>query len=184
MPYTLHIDERLRANGDLVNHVKARHYRLVLPFFKANYLFYFLTDQSGSVFESCVDFCAETAGNVDDAKQVLIRLFDAFFKQLPTSVQERLAYLGEEIGYDPERTNLQKLKRVCGEIISATTIVLRSMLAELGLLMVRTRRKSTGSIRLPHPQLHHDPVQLMPEDDKFILDIPRELDLARYQSAA
>jgi hypothetical protein len=44
MPYTLHIDERLRANGDLVNHVKARHYRLVLRFFKANYLFYFLTD--------------------------------------------------------------------------------------------------------------------------------------------
>jgi hypothetical protein len=190
MSYTLHIDEQLQADGELVHHLRMKNYKFILKFFNASYGFNFRTDQSGAVFESCVDFCAQNAGNVDDAKQVLIRLFETFYDGLPPSVQEDLAYLGDEIGYDPKQTKLQKLKQVCSEKLSIAATTLTSTLRKIRVLMVQARNKSVRNIRLPQPQSteHFQSVisrsMMMRQDEEFILDIPREAALSRYRPAA
>jgi hypothetical protein len=190
MSYTLHIDEQLQADGELVNHLRMKNYKFLLKFINASYGFNFRTDQSGAVFESCVDFCAQNAGNVDDAKQVLLRLFETFYDDLPSPVQENLAYLGDEIGYDPKRTKLEKLKQLCSEKLSIAGTGLTSMLGKVQVLMVTARNKFVRNIRLLQPQSgeHFQSVisrsMMMRQDEEFILDIPREATRSRYRPAA
>jgi hypothetical protein len=190
MSYTLHIDEQLQADGELVNHLRMKNYKFVLKFFNASYGFNFRTDQSGAVFESCVDFCAQHAGNVDDAKQVLLRLFETFYDGLPLRVQEDLAYLGDEIGYYPNQTKLQKLKQMYNEKVSIAATALTSMLRKVQVLMVQARNKSMRNIRLPQPQSVErfqsviSRSMMMRQDEEFILDIPREATRSRYRPAA
>jgi hypothetical protein len=50
---------------------------------------------------------------LEDAKQALVRLFDTFYPDLPPPVQYNLAYLAEEIGYDPLKTSFSGQ---CGSI--------------------------------------------------------------------
>jgi hypothetical protein len=187
MSYTLQIDEQLQADEQLVNHLKMKNYEFILKFFNTSYGFNFCTDRSGAVFESCVDFCAQNAGNVDDAKQVLLRLFETFYEGLPPPVQEDLAYLGDEVGYDPTQTNRQ-LKLVWSGKLSMT-VALTSMLRKVQELMMQARSKRF-SLRRPHPQ-SPEPFQIsvpasmmMQEEEEFILDIPREAALFRYKHAA
>jgi hypothetical protein len=189
MSYTLHIDEQLQADEELVNQLRMKNHKFILKFFNASYGFSFRTDQSGAVFESCVDFCAQNAGNVDDAKQVLIRLFETFYEALPPSVQEDIAYLGDEIGYDSKQTKLQKLK-VCSEKLSIAATTLTSTLRKIRILMAQARSKSVRNIRLPQPLSteHFQSVisrsMMMRQDEEFILDIPREATRSRYRPAA
>jgi hypothetical protein len=185
MSYTLQIDEQLQADEQLVNHLKMKNYEFILKFFNTSYGFNFCTDRSGAVFESCVDFCAQNAGNVDDAKQVLLRLFETFYEGLPPPVQEDLAYLGDEVGYDPTQTNRQ-LKLVWSGKLSMT-VALTSMLRKVQELMMQARSKRF-SLRRPHPQSPEPfqisvPASMMMQEEKFVLDISREAALSRSKHA-
>ena len=190
MSFTLHIDEQLQADDELVNHLRMKNYKFILKFFNASYGFNFRTDQSGAVFESCVDFCAQNAGNVDDAKQILLRVFETFYDDLPSPVQEDFAYLGDEIGYDPKQTQLQKLKQVCSEKLSIAATAPTLLLRKVQALMARARNKSVRNIGRRQPQSAErfqsviSRSMVMRQDEEFILDIPRDATRSRYRPAA
>jgi hypothetical protein len=149
MSYTLHIDEQLQADGELIKHLKSKKYKFVLRFFNASYGFNFRNDQSGAVFESCIDFCAQNAGTLDEAKQALLGLFETFYEDLPPSVRENLAYLGDEIGYRPKQTNLQKCQQAYRKQVSSATTALTSTLVRMRALFAQLRNRLKTDIRRP-----------------------------------
>jgi hypothetical protein len=64
-----------------------------------DYRLQFTTEESGEAFEDCIDWCAQNAGGLESAKQLLLELFKTFYSQLPQQVKDNLASLAEEIGY-------------------------------------------------------------------------------------
>jgi hypothetical protein len=64
-----------------------------------DYRLQFSTEESGEAFEDCIDWCAQNAGGLEPARQLLLELFKTFYSQLPEPVRDNLAYLAEEIGY-------------------------------------------------------------------------------------
>jgi hypothetical protein len=188
MSYTLPVEERLYSDGDLIRSIKEKNYRVVLNFFNTNYIFYFVTDQSGAVFETCVDFCAQTAGSMEDAKRLLIRLFETFYDKLPAAVQENLAYLIEEVGYEP--TKLKRLKRICGDVVPTVVIALASLRRNIHALLAQSRDRYVERIAFasrssmePLPPGIPDSMR-MQEGEEFILDISREGEFSRCSRAA
>jgi len=185
MSYTPHIDERLWADHDLINNIRKKRYWSALTTLNGAYGFYLITDQSGVVFDTCVDFCAQAAGNVEDAKKILVRLFETFYERLPSIVRENFAYLAEEIGYNPRTTNLQKLRRRYSDALPTAAANLTSMLAKVRELVAQAGKQSPrrAALRQPHSA---GPVQsaipasmLMLEDEEFILEIPAQPDIRR-----
>jgi hypothetical protein len=121
MSFTLDIGDQLEADSELIDLLKKKNYRFLIKFLDTNYRFIFCTQQSGAAFDSCIDWCAQNAGNLEDAKQVLVRLFDTFYPCLPPSVKDDLAYLAEEIGYDPSKPPFSRPKRLHRELVTAGT---------------------------------------------------------------
>jgi len=120
MSFTLDIGEQLQADSELIDLLKNKNYRFLIKFLDTNYRFIFCTQQSGAAFDSCVDWCAQNAGNLEDAKQVLVPLFDTFYSCLPPPVKDDLAYLAEEIGYDPSKAPFSKPKRLHRELVTSS----------------------------------------------------------------
>jgi len=140
MFYTLDIGDHLQAHDELINLLQRRNYKFILKLLDTNYRIIFCTDQSGAAFDSCIDWCAQNAGNLEDAKQVLIRLFDTFYPCLPSLVKDDLAYLAEEIGYDPSRTTSSKSKWPYRELIASGSTALASL--------IRQARKYAAKVRI------------------------------------
>lgn len=148
MSYTLHIGDQLQADGELINLLKNKHYKFVMRFLDANYRFIFCTEQSGAAFDSCIDWCAQNSGNLENAKEVLIQLFDKFYCSLPQSAQERFADLAKEIGYDPKGTKSRHLTEAYRDWLAfcTTTLVfwmgrVRAYLADIRLLQRPAREQ-------------------------------------------
>ena len=78
-----------------------------------DYRLQFSTEESGEAFEDCVDWCAQNAGGLERAKQLLLELFKTFYSQLPQPVKDKLAYLAEEIGYS--HPNVVQLRHMATE---------------------------------------------------------------------
>jgi hypothetical protein len=85
----------------------------LLRFIDTQYGLKFAMEQTGASFEDCIDWCAQNAGGIGNAKRVLRLLFERYYLHLPEPVQADLLYLAEELEYDPRRTKLDELKRLC-----------------------------------------------------------------------
>jgi hypothetical protein len=121
MSYSLHIGDQLQADDELIDLLKRKNYEFILRFLDANYRFIFCTEQSGAAFDSCIDWCAQNAGNLEDAKQALVWLFGTFYPDLPPPVKDNLAYLAEDIGYDPSKSTSSKPKWLYRKLIAFGT---------------------------------------------------------------
>jgi hypothetical protein len=119
MSFTFDIGDQLQADSELIDLLKNKNYKFIIKFLDTNFRFIFCTQQSGAAFDSCVDWCAQNAGNLEDAKQALVRLFDTFYPDLPSPVRDKLAYLAEEIGYDPSKTSSFKPKRLYRDLVAS-----------------------------------------------------------------
>jgi hypothetical protein len=102
----------LLADAQVILLLHARDDAGLLRFIDAQYGVKFVMEQTGASFEDCIDWCAQNAGGVDNAKRVLLLLFERYYLRLPTRVQADLRYLAEEVGYDPRQT-LEGLRALC-----------------------------------------------------------------------
>src|SRR5580704_15632413 len=102
----------LQADAQIIRLLHARDDAGLLKFIDAQYAVKFVMEQTGASFEDCIDWCAQNAGGVDNAKRVLLLLFDRYYLHLPKPVQVDLRYLAEEIGYHPKPT-LDGLRALC-----------------------------------------------------------------------
>ena len=102
----------LQADAQIIRLLHARDDAGLLKFIDAQYAVKFVMERTGASFEDCIDWCAQNAGGVDNAKRVLLLLFERYYLRLPTPVQADLRYLAEEIGYRPKQT-LDGLRALC-----------------------------------------------------------------------
>jgi hypothetical protein len=118
------VNDQLQIEERLLGYLRSKNYTPIMRFLKTNCARQFRTEHSGETFEYWVDWCARNAGNVEDAKRVLCRLFAQFYRQLPAFAKENLSYLADEIGfklYSTRRAAFHDLYRVA--CVSATTIL-------------------------------------------------------------
>lgn len=113
MPQLREITGDLHADAQVILFLHDRDYPGLLAFIDAQYGLRFMMEPTGAAFEDCIDWCAQNAGGIDDARHVLRLLFERYYLRLPKPVREALLYLAEEIGYDPSRTRLDELKALC-----------------------------------------------------------------------
>jgi hypothetical protein len=115
----------------------------LLKFIDTQYGSKFTMEQTGTSFEDCIDWCAQNAGGIDNAKRVLRLLFERYYFHLPKAVQADLLYLAEELEYDPRRTKLDELKALCrAEMkLSVARIVSLASAARALLRNVQLKRK-------------------------------------------
>lgn len=115
----------------------------LLRFIDTQYGLKFAMEQTGASFEDCIDWCAQNAGGIDNAKRVLRLLFERYYVDLPKPVQADLLYLAEELEYDPRRTKLDELKRLCrAEVkLSVTRVVSLAWAVRALLRNVQLKRK-------------------------------------------
>ena len=104
----------LLADAQVIHFLDSQDYPALLKFIDAQYGVKFVLERTGASFEDCIDWCAQNAGGIDHARQVVYLLFDRYYLHLPRSVQAEFLYLAEEVGYDPNPTNkLDELKAIC-----------------------------------------------------------------------
>ena len=113
MSVTAEITGELYADAQLILFLENHDYTGLLKFIDAQYGLKFVIEQTGASFEDCLDWCAQNAGSIDDARHVLRLLFERYYLQLPRPVQADLLYLAEEVGYGSRRTRLDELKSLC-----------------------------------------------------------------------
>jgi hypothetical protein len=103
----------LHADAQVIRFLHNRDYGELLAFIDARYGLKFMMERTGASFEDCIDWCAQNAGGIDNARHVLLLLFERYYLHLPKPVQDDLLYLAEEVGYDPKQTRLDELKALC-----------------------------------------------------------------------
>src|SRR5215469_12510347 len=115
----------------------------------------FRTEKTGEAFEDCVDWCAQNAGSLENAKQVLSELFRKFYGQIPVQVRDNLAYLAEEIGYSPQYFHtLSLLKDRSKDRVGATKTAFNVMVKQVldYVTEIRQRREQQHvSVRFYQP---------------------------------
>jgi len=133
----------LHADAQVILFLHNQDYLGLLKFIDAQYGLKFVMEQTGASFEDCIDWCAQNAGGIDNAKRVLRLLFDRYYDHLPKPVQTDLLYLAEEIEYDPRRTKLDALKTLCrAEIkLAVTRVASFTRVARALLRNVQLKRK-------------------------------------------
>jgi len=174
MTDTLLIDDNLQTEDQLIIILRNKNYKVLLHFIEVNYRSKFRTEQSGESFESCIDWCAQNAGTVEDVKQVLLQMFAKFYRQLPSPVKANLAYLAEEIGYTNSSPHLARLKDRSKKLTSATKTAYNVMVKQVQDYVAELRQR-----RGPQPRVHLQEVtipasMMMRQDEKFILDVRNE----------
>jgi hypothetical protein len=95
------IVNNLTTEEELFVFLANKDYKSLMRAIDKDYRLQFSTEQSGDAFDDCIDWCAQNAGGLEPAKQVLLELFNNFYSQLPVPVRDNLVYLAEEIGYSP-----------------------------------------------------------------------------------
>jgi hypothetical protein len=84
---------------ELFGFLTNKDYKGLMRVIDKDYRLQFSAEESGEAFEDCIDWCAQNAGGLELAKQLLLELFKTFYNELPEPVKDNLAYLAEEIGY-------------------------------------------------------------------------------------
>ena len=130
----------LHADAQVVLFLHDHDYAGLMQFIDAQYGSRFMVEQTGASFEACIDWCAQNAGGIDNAKYVLLLLFDRYYRQLPSPVQSDLLDLAEELGFDTKPPDLDELKVLCRPRLKRRTtravslIRTARMLLSMGLL--------------------------------------------------
>lgn len=147
----------------------------LLQFIDAQYGLKFMTEQTGASFEDCIDWCAQNAGGIENAKRVLLLLFERFYLHLPRPVQADLLYLAVEVGFDPKPSNLHELKALCRAQIKrgASGAVSFSRLAWLLLSNMRLKLRVMAAARSAARQ--HPPIGPLKASS---VSPPQSLDMA------
>jgi hypothetical protein len=171
MTDTLLIDEHLQTEDQLFILLRNKKYKVLLHFIDTNYRLKFRTELSGESFESCIDWCAQNAGGVENARQVLLHLFAKFYRQLPSPVKTDLAYLAEEIGYISSSSNIYRLKDCSKELAAGTKTAFNVMVKQVQdyVAEMRLRKKPQASVRFH--QVTVPASMRMQNDEQFILDV-------------
>jgi|SRR4029077_4572263 hypothetical protein len=173
MTDTLRIDDR--AQSELLALLRSKNYRLLVHLIDRDNRQQFRTEESGEAFESCVDWCAQNAGGLEDAKQVLLELFARFYHQLPTPVRDNLAYLAEEIGYSPSRPSIAQLRERSLEGVVATKSAFNVMVKQVQDYVAEIRKRKDPKVSVSFHELKItpliDPSMTMQRDEQFILDV-------------
>jgi predicted SnoaL-like aldol condensation-catalyzing enzyme len=165
-----------KGNDQLLGLLRTKNYNPIMTFLNSNYRDTFRVEQSGETFEGWIDWLAQHAGSVEDAKPVLRRFFAEFYDQLPLVAKAKLAYVADEIDYAPsimsrlKFTDLYRVARV--RITSAYGVILlcgrdfvaRTRKARKPSLSVSFKAPSTKQTRrVPIDELvksHHQPIRL------------------------
>ena len=105
----LFVDDNPPTEDELITLLRNKNYNHLMRFLDINYRSKFRAEQSGESFENCINWCSQNTSNLENAKEVVLRLFDRYYRQLPLPV-ENLKYLAEEVGYAHSNSNLSKLK--------------------------------------------------------------------------
>jgi hypothetical protein len=170
------IDDDLQTEDQLLILLRNKNYNDLMHFVDRDYRQQFRTEQSGETFEDCVDWCAQNAGGLENAKQVLVELFAKFYRQLPPPVRDNLAYLAEEIGYSPSRPRLSQLKERSIEGVATTKTAFNVMVKQVQdyVAEIRRRPEPQVSVRFHEPTV--TPAMMMRCDEQFILDVQNATD--------
>jgi hypothetical protein len=99
MTDTRTVNNDLTTDEELFAFLANKDYKGLMRAIDKDYRLQFSTEQSGDAIDDCINWCAENAGGLEPAEQVLMELFNNFYSQLPVPVRDNLAYLAEEIGY-------------------------------------------------------------------------------------
>jgi len=158
-----------QAEEYLLTLLQDKNYAFLVHLINRDYGNQFRTEQSGEAFEDCVDWCAQNAGGIENAKLVLLELFAKFFHQLPMPVRDNLAYLAEEIGFSLSRPNLAQLKDRSKDRVSATKTAFNVMVKQVQDYVAEIRRR-------PEPQVSvrfHEPMVVAARrmERNLILDV-------------
>jgi hypothetical protein len=145
------IADNLHADAQVILFLHKRDYRGLLKFIDAQYGLKFIMEQTGASFEDCIDCCAQNAGGIDNARQVLLLLFERYYLDLPKPVRADLLYLAEEVGYDPKRTKLDELKALCRPVINrgAANAVSLTQVVRVFLRSIQVKRKERAARSRP-----------------------------------
>lgn len=171
MTDTLLIYEHMQTEDQLFILLRNKNYKFLLHFIDVNYRLKFRTEQSGESFESCIDWCAQNAGGVENARQVLLQLFAKFYRQLPSPVKNDLAYLAEEIGYVHSSPNIYRLKDRSKELAVDAKTAFNVMVKQVQdyVAEIRLRKKPQASVRFHEVTVPAS--MMMQNDEQFILDV-------------
>jgi hypothetical protein len=174
MSAAIRIDDDLPTEDQLLILLRNRKHKVLLHYIDVHCRLKFRTEQSGASFESCIDWCAQNAGDVDDAKQLVLQLFAIFYRQLPSPVKANLAYLVEEIGYIATRPKLYRLKVRTMELAAATGAAIAVKVEQIQdyVAEIRSRRKPQSSVSFHAITLPAS--MMMKHDERFILDVPND----------
>ena len=170
------IDDDLQTEDQLLILLRDKNYKVLMQLIDRDYRQRFRTEESGEAFEDCVDWCAQNAGGLENAKQVLLELFARFYPQLPARVRDNLAYLTEEIGYSPLRPKLSQLKERSIEGVATTKTAFNVMVKQVQdyVAEIRRRREPQVDVRFHEPTV--TPAMMMQRDEQFILDVQNAAD--------
>jgi hypothetical protein len=179
MTDTRSIDDDLQTEDQLLSLLRGKNYEVLMQLIDKDYRQQFCTEQSGEAFEDCVDWCAQNAGGLENAKQVLLQLFDRFYRQLPSPVRDNLAYLAEEIGYCPWRPRLSQLKERSIEGVATAKTAFNVMVKQVQdyVAEIRRRPELQVSVRFHEPSV--TPAMMMRREEQFILDVQNAADPSR-----
>jgi hypothetical protein len=148
------IEDDLYIEGQLLTLLCNKKYKDLVHLIDEEYGRQFRAEKSGETFEDCVDWCAQNAGGLENAKQVLSELFKKFYGQLPAQVRDNLAYLAEEIGYSPQYFHrLSLLRESSKDRVGATKTSFNVMVKQVLDYMteIRQRREPHVSVRFYQP---------------------------------
>ena len=148
MTDTLIADNDQQSEGRLLSLLRDKHYSYVIHLIDRDYRERFRTEQSGESFEDCIDWCAQNAGGLENAKLVLLELFNKFYRQLPEPVRDNLAYLALEIGYSHSRPNFARLKERSIEKVGATKTAFNTMVKHVQDYVAELRRRREPQVMI------------------------------------
>jgi len=147
MSETRQITSDLNADAQVILFLQNKDYLGLLKFFDFQYGLRFMMERTGASFEDCIDWCAQNAGGIDNARHVLLLLFERYYPHLPTPVQADLLYLADEVGYAPKQPKFHELRGVCrAEIKRSTTRAVSMARAARMLLGMRLLRFSMAVV--------------------------------------
>lgn len=174
MSNTFFVDDNPQTEDQLLIFLRKKNYDLLIRFFETNYRFNFHTEQSGESFENCINWCAQNAGNLQNAKEVVLRLFIRFYHQLPSPVRENLEYLAEEVGYTRTGPNLSKLKDRSKELAVATKTAYNVMVKQVQDYMAELRQRREPQVTVQFHQASIPASMMAHPDEQFLMDVRKD----------
>jgi hypothetical protein len=117
MPERARITDNLEVEQKLIILLRNHHYKFLLRFFDHQFGFKFRVEQSGEAFSTCIDWCARNGGKIDDVKNLVLMIFNRFYRYLPVSVRDDFADMAEEVGYTRQQPLVDAYDRLLRRLL-------------------------------------------------------------------